>query len=469
MSAEPRTSIAAPGAGAPAARAIDPAWAWADYRPDSERPWDLRRAGHLYRRAAFGASWSQLQQALRDGPARTIDRLLRPDASHFNRTFDEDETSAIDPDADSIEVPITWWLRRMIQTPHPLLEKMTLFWHNHFAASNVHVRSGWLMLRHLQLLRRHALGRFPPLLAAIVRDPAMLASLDARANRTARPTQAYARALVEEYTLGPGQASAADIRETARAMTGWFVLRNQLRYLSHEHDGGSKTILSETGAWTDEDVVRILVKQPATARLLVRKCYRWLVDETGEPSDALLAPLVESFARDQDIGRLVEIMLRSNLFFSAPVYRRRIKSPVDFALGIVRGLETLVPTIRLGNHLAALGQHLGQPPTIKGWQGGTAWINQATIIGRSNLATALLAGGNPYGDKLDPLAVAKKHGQTTPETVGRFFLDLFLQGDLPNDAARTLLSLASTGPEDLANRLRRLVHAIVTLPEYQLS
>ncbi len=413
----------------------------------------------------------QIQQALRDGPARTIDGLLRPEgnAAEFNRTYDGYEASAIDPDSESIDALGTWWLRRMMQTPHPLLEKMTLFWHSHFAISNAQVKNGWLMYRHVQMLRRHALGPLPPLLAACVRDPAMLAGLAAGANRKAAPTESFVRELMDRFTLGPGQASAADVHEAARAMTGWFVMGNQLRFLSHEHDDGAKTILGEKGAWTDQDLVRILLKQPATSRLLVRKLYRWLIAETDDPEEALLAPLAESFAKHYDIGRLVETMLRSNLFFSGQVYRRRVKSPVEFALGIVRGLEGLVPTTRLGHDLAALGQHLGQPPTIKGWEGGTAWINRATIIGRSNLATALLAGGDPYGNKLDPLAVATKHERSTPEAAGRFLLDLFLQGDLPDDVSSSLLKIATAGEGDLRQRLRRLAHALITLPEYQLA
>ena len=450
---------------------VDPAWAWAPYRPDRERPWNLRRIGHFYRRAAFGASWSQLQKALGAGPAATVDSLVRPpaDAADFNRTFDDYEASSIDSGTGSVDVLGTWWLRRMIQTPQPLLEKMTLFWHNHFAASNLQVQSGWLMYRHLKMLRRHALGLFPPLLAAIVRDPAMLLGLEAQANRKAQPTETFARTLLEEFCLGPGQASPTDVHETARALTGWTVLRSQSRFLAHEHDDGSKTILGEKGNWTDEDVVRILVKQSAASRLLARKCYRWLISETEEPSDALLAPLAESFARDQDFGRLVETMLRSNLFFSDQVYRQRIKSPVDFALGIICGLEAVVPTAQLGLDLAALGQHLGQPATVKGWPGGTAWINQATFRGRNNLALALLAGGEPYGNKLDPQAVASKHGHSKPEQAGRFLLDLFLQGDLPDKAARLLLQTATAGEGDLSSRLRRLVHGLVTLPEFQLS
>jgi len=463
-------SIAIPTGTGPDAAPLDPGWAWAPYRPDAGRPWDLRRAGHLYRRAAFGASWEELQQALRDGPVRAIDRLLQPEANvaAFNRAFDEREASAIDPDSSSLATLRAWWLRRMLQAPQPLLEKMTLFWHSHFAAGSARAQSEWLLHRHLQLLRNHALGRFQPLLAAIVRDPALLAGLGAAANRKAAPNDAFARALLDQFSLGRGRATEQDVHEVARALTGWFVLRRQVRYLPREHDTDPKRILGEEGDWTDKDVVRILLKQPATPRFLVRKLYGWLISEADEPGDALLEPLAQALARDYDVGRLVETMLRSNLFFSAVAYRRRVKSPVEFALGIIHGLEGLVPTTPLGHDLAALGQNLGQPPTVNGWPGGTAWINWATLIGRDNLAAALLAGWGPYGDKLDPSAAARKHGHSTPEAAGRWLLDLFLQGHLPDEAAQLLLPATTTGG-DPPRRLRRLAHAIVTLLEYQLA
>jgi len=453
---------------APAGNPADPDWAWAPYQPDAQRPWDLARAGHLYRRAAFGADWGQLQQALAEGPQRAVERLLRPEAdvAAFNRTYDGYEASAAGPgSADGLRA---WWLRRMIQTPHPLLEKMTLFWHNHFATSNVAVKNARLMHGHVQLLREHALGRFEPLLEAVSRDPAMLVWVGANANRKALPNDNYARQLLGRFSLGLGNYSEQDVQEAARAFTGWFVLRSQLRYFPREHDPGMKRILGQEGNFQGDDVVRIVLQQPATPRLLVRKLYRWLISETGQPSDALIAPLAESFAKDYDAAKLVETMLRSNLFFSPEAYRQRVKCPVEFALGIVKGLEGLIPTAPLASDLADLGQNLYHPPTVKGWEGGRYWINAATLVGRSNLALALVSGSEPYGDNLDPLAVAAKHGHSTPESAGRFLLDLFLQGDVDDNVAEVLLKTTAADGNP-SQRLRRLAHSIVTLSEFQLA
>ncbi|MHC4654598.1 MAG: DUF1800 domain-containing protein [Planctomycetota bacterium] len=446
----------------------DPAWAWAAYKPDAQRPWNLAQAGHLYRRAAFGATWDQLQQALSDGPQQTINKLLRPqaDIAAFNSTYDEYETGS----ADSLKA---WWLRRMILTPHPLLEKMTLFWHSHFATNNAKVKNARLMQRHVQLLRSQALNSFQALLKGISRDPAMLIWLGAEANRKARPNENFARTFMETFTLGPSNFTEKDVKEAARSFTGWFVLMSKLRYIPREHDGNIKQILGKKGNFTGDDVIRIVLKQRATAQTLVHKLYRWLICETEGPDAKLIAPLAKSFTKDYDILKLVEKMLRSNLFFSPVAYRRRIKCPVEFALGIIKGLEAVVSTTQLAQDLANLGQNLYHLPTAKGWIGGRHWINSATMVGRHNLALTLLQGSGPYGDKLNPWTVAKKHGRSTPQSTARFLLDLFLQGDLESNVRDTLPKIARAssvaGGGDSSEPVRHFAHAIVTLPEFQLA
>ncbi|MFZ2643575.1 MAG: DUF1800 family protein [Verrucomicrobiia bacterium] len=432
---------------------FDPATAWARYEPDARRPWNLALAGHLYRRAAFGATWDQLQRALHDGPQRTIDGLLRPraDVAAFNRQHDEMETPP--NDENSSNDLRAWWLQRMIRTPHPLLEKMTLFWHGHFGVNAAKVNSARATQLHLQLLRKHALGSFREMLPGIMHDTAMLLSLDAKANRKALPNEDLARWFMEAFTLGPGRFSDRDVHEVARAFSGWFVLQNQLRLIERERDSEMKHILGQEGRFTSDDVARILADHPATAQMIVRKVYRWLISETMELDERLLAPLAESFAKNHDVFPLVETMLRSNLFFSAMAYRQRMKSPVEFALGIVKGLEETVPTPPLAEALARLGQNLLHPPTAKGWCGGQSWINHATLAGRHNLAAALLKSDGPFGGKLDPATVAGRHGSGS-----KFFLNLFLQGDAElHDGT------------DANTDARRVAYAALTLPEFQLA
>ena len=457
-----------PGPAAGAKRDVNADRAWAPYEGSARRPWNLARAAHLHRRAGFGATWGELRQALGAGPQRTVDRLLRPEAdvASFNRTYDSYEKAVAS--SSSAESLRAWWLRRMIRTPHPLLEKLTLFWHDFFAASAARVPGASLMQRHVGLLRAGALGHFPTLMARIARDPAMLLSLGAEANRKARPNDHFARQLLHRYTVGPGSCSDRDVREAARAMTGWFVLRGRLRYFAREHDDGPKTILGKTGTFNAEDVVSIAAGHPATARHVVRRLYRWFISEADEPDDTLLAPLIRSFAGDFDVARLVAAMLRSNLFFSPKALRRRIKRPVEFAVGIVRGLEATVGTTRLAEDLAALGENLYFPPTASGWEGGRYWLNHATLIGRSNLAASLLAASGPYEGKLDPAAVARRHGHADAQAAGRFLANLFLQPEATDGTCQRLWKGVPPGG-GLPDRLRTFARRAVTQPEFHLA
>ncbi len=449
---------------------VDPQWAWKPYEPCAEQPWNLRWAGHLYRRAAFGATWKQLQQALADGPQKTADHLLRPqvDINGFDQELGEYESSAAK--SESAEGIRAWWLRRMIQTPHPLLEKMTLFWHGHFALSNTSVKNAQLMYQYICLLRQNAMGSYESLFDGIAHNPAMLIALDSEKNRKAQPNENFALELLQAFGLGPSHFTENDVRETARAFTGWFVMKNQSRFIPREHDAGSKKILGEEGNFTSKDAIQTVLRQPAASRFVIRKLYRWFISEIEYPPDPLMAPLEESFAKDYDIEKLVSTMLRSNIFFSQTAYRKRIKSPVEFALGIIQGMEANVSTTKLGQDLAALGQNLYHPPTIKGWPGGRHWINSATLLSRCNLANALLSDKSLYGGKLSPLAIAKKHGFSKPDSTCKFLLDLYLQGDLDSEARESLLKRVpqSTEANDYSLELNQYAQQIFSLPEYQL-
>jgi uncharacterized protein (DUF1800 family) len=443
---------------------IDPRWAWAAYQPDARRPWNLRWAGHLYRRAGFGGAWPELQQALTDGPQQAIDRLLHRNAetAAFDREYDQYEAAGGDAESANSEVLRGWWLRRMLLSPFPLQEKMTLFWLNYFSARNVGPRAAAMMRRHVRLLRGHALGRFSELLPAVMRDPAVLAALNGGENVHPTADAPLARQLLEQYTLGAGVATPGDLADTGRAFSGRFVFHGQLHESPSAQTQAIKTVLGKSGPLGGDDVVALLLKSPATPRTVVRKLYRWLVSETDPPDDRLLAPLAEMLAEDYSIARVVETMLRSNLFFSPSAYRQRIKSPAEFALGIVRPLGRLLPTSQLGNDLIGLGQDLYQPPTLAGWEGGPTWVHQAALVARSNLAAALLAETGPYGEKLDPQGLAAKYGATSPSAASRLLLDVFLQGDLEPAVAEDWLRGSDRS-------LRSAVHALVTLPEFHLA
>jgi uncharacterized protein (DUF1800 family) len=463
-------------------KGIDPRWAWEPYQPGDTEPWDVKKVGHLYRRAAFGATAADLDAGLAAGPEKAIDQLLAggPGADKFDA-----ETAALAQSIARANVGAqarAWWLYRMLYSPRPLQEKLTLFWHNHFATSNSKVNNAGFMLRQYELLRRHALGNFRDLLQEMSKDPAMMVWLDTRDSKKGNPNENYARELMELFSLGIGNYTEKDIREAARAFTGWEIQGGEPVFNANQHDAGDKTVLGQTGNWKGADVVRICLEQKSAPFFVVGKLYRFLVSETVPVTPALLEPLAEQFRKsDWDTGALVKTVLRSNLFFSAGVYRTRIKAPVDFTLGMVRGLEGHLGTTALAQALESLGQNVFYPPSVKGWDGGTTWLNGQTLLFRQNLALALTSTEDPrFGRRTDPAELLRKHGKKTDEECVDFLLRVFLQGDVPA-ASRTKLveymerSRKQTVPvywteeDTAAHRVRTLCHLVLTLPEFQLD
>jgi uncharacterized protein (DUF1800 family) len=471
---------------------IDPAWAWQRYRPSNATPWDAKAAGHLLRRATFGPTRADLQAAVDAGPDRAIDQLFagRNDQAHDALWITMSQ--AVRDSNNAGQLPALW-LYRMLASPHPLREKMTLFWHNHFATSNLKVQNAAAMLGQYELMRRHAFGPFRPLLAEMSRDPAMMIWLDTTQSTRRQPNENYARELMELFSLGiqnmrrPGQRNYTehDIREAARAFTGWRVDNNQAAFRQADHDDGEKSVFGQRGRFRGDDIVRLCLEQESAAYFLCRKLFVCFVSETIAPTPELLEPLAAEFRRnDYDVGDLLQRMLRSNLFFSPQAYRARVKSPVEFALGIVRGLEGSgesrpgVSTSSLALALEGLGQKLFYPPSVAGWNGGRAWLNGQSFLLRQNLALALTStADNRFGRRCDPAALVR--GVAAEEMVD-FFLKLFLQDDVPAATRSQLLEYATGATrqnypvfwtrEDAADqRVRSLCHLILCLPEYQLA
>ena len=448
----------------------DPAWAWAPFQPDAARPWDLRLAAHLYRRAAFGGTWPELQRALSEGPQATIDKLVHPapEAAAFNRLYDDYENAAATSTGYGSQA---WWLRRMIESPQPLQEQVTLFWHNHFGISNVHVKGNASLCRHTHILRQHGLGSFEALLDAVLAQPAVWICLGVRDNGKRSLSDSSVRIVMEQYTLGPGHCSDSDVRAGARALTGWIVSQGELRFVPGEYDATPKRILDQEGDFDRKALVRILAKHPATGHWLAQQLVRWFISDTAKPSESLLAPLAKQLLGEGGTAQGVEMLLRSNLFFSAEAYRQKVRSPVELALGIIRPLEGRTGTVQLAADLAWLGQELYEPPTIKGWAGGLSWINPLTMLGRAKLAEALLAASGAYEGKLDPATVVSQHGHPAKDGGKQFLVDLYLQGDLGPETLAALAAGASvTGATDARSAdPRRIAAHLASLPEFQLA
>jgi uncharacterized protein (DUF1800 family) len=446
---------------------------WAPYAPTGEAPWDLRRVVHLHRRAGFAATWDELQRDLEDGPAPSIDRLLAGKArsqgvpAEFERTAGVLRDTAAEP-----ERLKAWWVYRMLFGPDPLTERLTLLWHNHFATSNDKVRDVAAMRRQNETFRELARTPFGELLDRAVRDPALLLFLDAPANRKGRPNENLARELMELFTLGVGNYTEQDVKEAARALTGWSVADGQFREDPAQHDPGEKTVLGRTGRWRGADLVKTLLDHPATPRRLAGRLCELFMGEgavTAEGIDALASGLRE---RDLDVGWAVETVLRSGAFFAEANLGTRVLGPVEYVIGSARVLDLFDPspdTLFLADWAARLGQDLFYPPNVGGWKGGRDWISPRAMIGRANYAAALVAGTLSRGQgAFDALALPRRHGKGSDlQSAVTFYAEL-VRGGPPGAAWHDRLT-ASLGPKATATpeAVRRAVVLILAAPEAQ--
>lgn len=366
------------------------------------QPIGYEDARHLLNRVGFGASHAEVLEYAPLDRLQAVERLLResrraatlePPASveepfvarYKVRAMSAQERKALQRRqfVHGLELR-SWWLREMLLTPSPITERMTLFWHNHFATSQRKVRSTRLMYRQNVLLRREALGNFATLLHAVSKDPAMLIYLDNAGSRRQAPNENFAREVMELFTLGEGRYGEADIKEAARAFTGWSIDREtgEFRYRARFHDHGDKTVLGRTGRFDAEAVLDLLLERPETAQLVVAKLWREFVSPM--PDHARVRELARAFRETRyEVKPLMRALLLSDEFWATHNRGSLIKSPLDLVVGTLRTLEQRPPDLR-GAVIActALGQSPFLPPNVKGWPGGPAWISSATLLGR---------------------------------------------------------------------------------------
>jgi len=289
-----------------------------------------------------------------------------------------------------------WWLQEMVATPTPLTERMTLFWHNHFVSAQPKVRYAQLMYRQNVLLRSQALGNFATLLHAVAHDPAMLIYLDTATNRRDAPNENFAREVMELFTLGEGRYTEQDIKEAARAFSGWSLDLDRETFLFRPrlHDSGEKNVLGRKGAWQGDDVLNILLEQPATAEFVVRKL--WLEFVSPQPVPTRVQAIAQRFRAS---GYEIRVALR-DLFAQPELVQRDqdnalVKSPVDLAVGLIRqsGAEVAYPGA-LAVRLAGMGQNLFSAPNVRGWPGGDAWITTQSLLARKQFLEGAIARVN---------------------------------------------------------------------------
>lgn len=376
----------------------DAAAVWSGFVPGGDRPWNGRLAAHLLRRTGDGPGEEAWQAAVETGLETTLERLLQPgeEARRFNAQFDALEPSR----PGGAEALSAWWLRRMLETPHPFTEWLTLFWHGALAVRADQLPEPGLLTARLRRLRALALAPLREIVAAQLSDPAVLLAFGEGANRRHRPNLELARAFLPDFAVGPEQTTEEDLEGAARAMSGWFVRRLKPQFVAREHDPIEKTILGRRGPWGRDDLVRIVAAHPAFHRRLAERLFRALVSEVESPNERVLVPLADRITADSHLAGALRMILRSERFYAEAGRGSRVKSPVELAVGLLRGAPALAPTTPLARDLTNLGQDLARPPTRRGWAGGARWITDRTVVLRANLLTDLLAKDGRYKGRL---------------------------------------------------------------------
>jgi len=424
-------------------------------------PMGFDEARHLLNRTSFAAQTAEIEDYAKLTRAEAVDRLLaetRRQAAYpapawtakYERVFRPDMTQEERMKANRRELVErglelrTWWVAEMLSTPSPLTEKMTLFWHNHFATSQQKVRVGNLMYRQNVMLRRYALGNFAAMLREISKDPAMLVYLDGAQNRKGAPNENFAREVMELFTLGEGHYSEQDIKEVARAFTGWSIDPEvgEFRFRRAIHDDGSKTILGSTGKFNGDDVVTLLLQQPATGEFIISKLWREFV--SPEPDAAVVKQLAATWrAANYEIKPLMRAMLLSTAFWAPENRGALVKSPVDLVIGSLRqfrfSVEDPAPFAVI---LRQLGQDLFGPPNVKGWPVGDAWLNTTTLLARKGFLNRLF--------RADEMVKADMNANTKAEVVAQPAAQLMDRDMMGERRQRAQMRLAARGEVALA-------------------
>ncbi len=404
-----------------------------DLKPLPAQAWNAERAAHLLERAGFGGNPAEVQRLAQMTPAQAVKSLVRyqsipdqftpfqdsgshdaglepfaasrPAATDLAKATGESLGVKVKPDGNRRAQQVAdrylywlrasrlethrlgyWWANRMLTTPRPFQEKMTLFWHGHFATTEEKVRDYRKLRIQNEVLRQHATGKFRDLMVAVAKDPAMLAFLDAGVNLKGAPNENFAREIMELFTMGVGNYTEQDIKEAARAFTGWNYQGLTFVINPSQHDDGMKTVLNKTGRFTGEQVIDILMAQPVTADYLAGKLYRYFVREDLSPQ---LQQQLGKVLRDNqyDIAAFMETVLLSKDFYSSASVATRIKPPVELLISTYKKMELkAVPGIPDFNEQSELlGQKLFYPPNVAGWANGRSWITPGLLLARGNV------------------------------------------------------------------------------------
>jgi uncharacterized protein (DUF1800 family) len=472
-------------------------------------PWDRRLAAHLLRRAGFGGSPADVERVAALSPQAAVAGLVHfadtsslaaapsleappipprglyrgfaegmaadPDTAEQRKAFQMQRNASRRRNLIAMQ---TWWLERMIATPAPLQEKMTLFWHGHFTSSPEKGTTAQELLAQNRLFRQYALGNIRDLTLHVAQDPAMLRYLDNNVNVQAHPNENFARELMELFTLGIGNYTEADVRESARAFTGWTFRREPdgsgtFDDVRSHHDDGTKTFLGRSGNFNGADIIEIIFAQPAAARFFATKLLSFFVYDDPEPElvDQVAGLLVKNRFELQPV---MGVLLRSNVFFSERAYRALVKSPVEFVVGTHQMFGVpQVAVIELAT-LRTMGQILFYPPNVKGWDGGKAWINSQTMLTRENFANGVAQNPQMLQDAAWIVPMLRT---LDPKQIATALTQTLLQGDVsPAATAQLVAYLSGAGQaemgqlsgENIDERVRGAAYLTMAMPAYQL-
>ncbi len=462
---------------------------------------ELALMAHLMRRAGFGASREELERRVAAGYEATVEELLHPEEQP---PIDEDIMYRYLPGYEgALAPPLNQadWIYRLVNTQRPLEEKMALFWHQLFATGNSKIDNPPELTQQIAMFRRNGLGSFRDLLVELAKNPAMIFWLDNNGNHKGAINENWGRELLELFSMGVGNYSEDDIKEASRAFTGWTIGPKLPRlplgrfywsfeYKPEDHDDGDKTFLGETGPFNGDDIIDIVVRQPATARFLSRHLYNFFVaDEPQVPSWNITPPadpdaieaLVDAYTQSNyDIRAVLRTLFLSDFFKEARF--TRIKSPAELVVGAVR-LAGNFQGPRQGFQNLAFectyqGQELLNPPSVESWHTGSEWIDGGALVRRVNFAAKFLGDTSLPGVQ-SIVGELRAMGSLTPEQLVDGCLDLVGPLDVAEGTRRELLDQAEEGgmlswdteeqARESENRVGALLALIAASREYQFA
>jgi uncharacterized protein (DUF1800 family) len=426
------------------------------------------KVAHLLRRAGFGSTEAELEAYTTLGYQQAVERLLNYE--QVDDSAVEQQVAGIQIDRRNVELARLSWMTRMLYTQRPLQEKMVLFWHTHFATASSKVRGADVMLQQIQLFRDNPLGNFESLLQQVTRDPAMLIWLDNNQNRKGRPNENFAREVMELFTVGIGNYTDADVKEAARAFTGYTSNRaGQFVFNPDQHDDGDKSFLGVTQNWDANDILATLVRHPATARFLTTKLFRFFVYDNPDPTT--IDRLANTYTSSGfDIRAVMRDVFSGPEFLSEQAFRGNVKQPIELVIGALKALNVQSIGPDLPQATRRMGQDLLNPPDVSGWKGGDSWISATTVLERFNFADRLAAArapDQPYF--VDVAGQLDRHNlHTTPDIVD-YYLDLLVDSAATPEARQALISFLSVDDPTNEQSVRGMLHLAMSLPNHQLA